>query len=349
MATQQCRAFHAPRRSSVPTHRLSRRSLVQSLCAATIASGVPRGETGAQPSLPAYSYPMGAPGQASGDGVYLRVAYAAENARYYPGWWHTGENWHGLYDQTVGMDVYAVAAGEVLFAGYDYPGLVVIIRHADGLYAVYGHLDRAVAVEVGTFVERGQRLGAILARSDDLARSHLHFELRTFYTKLEINGDAPRYGVSCGYECPPGPGYWPMAAPEHPSHLGWLNPTHVINRRAWPEGVPDGTEVVVAAGAPESTTLWSAPTDAEGYSPLGELPLRPGMRVPLLAIDAGLEDALGTSAEATRLWYRIATAPGEEGWVQAAVPTATDNGADGRPSSLRLDFLPVSNASGARG
>jgi len=138
-----------------------------------------------------------------------------------------------------------------------------------------------------------------------------------------------------------------MAAPEHPSHLGWLNPTHVINRGAWPEGVPHGTEVVVAAGAPVSTTLWSAPTDAEGAWPLDELPLRPGMRVPLLAIDAGAEDAFGTSAEATRLWYHIANVPGEEGWVQAAVPTIVDNGADGRSSSLRLDFLPVINASGA--
>jgi len=190
-------------------HRLSRRSLLQSLSAATAVASLSRGEAGAQPSLPAYSYPIGLPGQAPGDSFFLRVAYTAENARYYPGWWHTGENWHRLDDQTAGMDVYAVAAGEVLFAGYDYPGLVVIIRHADGVYAVYGHLDRAVAVEAGQVVECGQRLGAVLARTDDLARSHLHFDLRTFYTKPEINGDAPQYGVSCGVECPPGPGRWP--------------------------------------------------------------------------------------------------------------------------------------------
>ncbi len=332
----------------MPTsHRLTRRSLLQSLSAATITTGLLREETDARPSLPVYSYPMGLPGRTPGDGLYVRIAYAAENARYYPGWWHTGENWHRLDNQTAGMDVYAVAAGEVLFAGYDYPGLVVITRHADGLYAVYGHLAYAVAVEVGQFVERGQRLGQVMARTDDLARSHLHFELRSFFTKAEINGEAPQYGVACGVECPPGPGYWPMAAPEHPSHLGWLNPTHVIGRRAWPEGVPDGTEAIVAAGAPGSTTLWTVSADGAGASPMGELPLTPGATFPLLEIDAGAEDALGTSAEATRLWYRIATSGGKEGWVQAAVPTGIDRGADGRPSSLRFDFLPLIATSGA--
>jgi murein DD-endopeptidase MepM/ murein hydrolase activator NlpD len=239
------------------------------------------------------------------------------------------------------MGVYAVAAGEVVFAGSEYPGLVVIVQHPNGLFSMYGHLDYALAVEAGQSVARGQLLGTVLTRGDGLAPSHLHFELRTFFTTPEVNGNAPRYGVACGFDCPPGPGYWPIDAPEHPSVIGWRNPTHVINRRAWPSGVPERVEAVVAETAPASTSLWTAPSDRDDAEFSGDLSLNPGGRYPLLAIDAGEEDSTGSSAEAYQLWYRIALADGTEGWVQATVPSASDTGSDGRPSSVRFHFLPA--------
>ncbi len=323
-----------------PMTLVSRRTLILALALGTAGLRCLRPSSMlAQATTPAYGYPMGLPGRALGDGLYVRIGYAAENARYYPGWWHTGENWHAITDETAGLGVYAVAAGEVVFAGYDYPGRVVIVRQADGLYAMYGHLDYALAIEPGQAVEQGQLLGTVLARADDVARSHLHFELRTFLTKDEINGAAPQYGVNCGYECPPGPGYWPMAAPEHPSQVGWRNPTHVINRRAWPGGVPMGTKVVVCEEVAASTPLRTAPDDP-GATTLGDLALIPGDRYLLLAVEAGAEDAIETSAEATRLWYQIALPNGDQGWVRAAVPMDIDRGVDGRPSSLRFDFVP---------
>ena len=33
-------------------------------------------------------------GDAPGNGFTIRCAYACENLGRYPGWWHTGENWH---------------------------------------------------------------------------------------------------------------------------------------------------------------------------------------------------------------------------------------------------------------
>jgi hypothetical protein len=325
---------------------ITRRDVIRGAATAAAALRWP-GAAGGQGSEPRFSYPMGLLGHALGDGLFVPVAYAAENASYYSGWWHTGENWHAWDGGTAGMPVYAAAAGEVVFAGYDYPGPVVIVQHAPELFSMYGHLDYAVAVEPGQQVARGELLGTILARSDDLARSHLHFELRTFFTKAEINGETPRYGVHCGFECPPGPGYWPMSAPEHPSQMGWLNPTHVINRRAWPDGVPDGVVAVVSTTAPERTSLWTAPPDATDAATTGELSLRAGDRYPLLAIATGAEDATGTSAEATRLWYQLALPSGEAAWVQAAVPVAIDSGSDGRPSSLRFDVVPVILTEGA--
>jgi hypothetical protein len=239
------------------------------------------------------------------------------------------------------MGVYAAAAGEVVFAGSEYPGLVVIIEHPGGLYSMYGHLDYALAVETGQSVARSQLLGSALPRTDGLAPSHLHFELRTFFTTPEVNGNAPRYGVACGVDCPPGPGYWPIDAPEHPSVMGWRNPTHVIARRAWPDGVPTDAEVILAETAPGIITLWSAPAGDPGAEAVAELSAITGDAVfSLLEIAAGAEEATGTSAEAYRLWYHIALATGADGWVQAAVPSTNDTGSDGRPSSVRFHFLP---------
>ncbi len=295
----------------------------------------------AQTAAPFYSYPMGLPGGPLGDGFLVRHGYATENTWYNPGWLHTGEDWYLPEGETGGLEVYSVSAGEVVFAGSEYPGRVVIVGHPDGLFSMYGHLDYALAVEPGQAVERGQLLGTILTRTDGRAPSHLHFELRTFFTTPEVNGDAPRSGVACGFECPPGPGYWPLDAPEHPSVMGWRNPTHVINRRAWLDGAPEGMEVVVSGTAPETTPLWSAPEDVDGAERMGDLALGPGERYPLHEIVTDDEAATGTSAEAYWLWYRIALTNGESAWVQAAVPTVNDTGSDGRPSSVRFDFLPA--------
>ena len=233
--------------------------------------------------------------------------------------------------------VYATAIGKVVFAGSDYPGRVVIVRHADDLFSMYGHLDYALLVEVGDVVERGQPLGAILARTDGRAPSHLHFEIRTFLTTPEVNGDAPRYGFACGVDCPPGPGYWPIDAPEHPSVIGWRNPTHLIGSHT---ELLDGSEAVVAMTATGEVDVWSAPPP-DGAEPLRTLLLRPGDRYALLAIDAGQAASEGTSAEAYRLWYRITLPDGTAGWVQAALPAANDTGSDGRPSSVRFQLLPA--------
>ena len=55
-------------------------------------------------------------------------------------------------------------------------------------------------------------------------------------------GDRPRYGFACGVNCPPGPGYWPIDAPENPSAMGWRNPTHVIAHRMYSTADPPPVE-----------------------------------------------------------------------------------------------------------
>ena len=240
--------------------------------------------------------------------------------------WHTGEDWSRLDGaETGGAEVRAIGAGEVVFVGSDYPGRVVILRHEDALYSMYGHLEYETAVAEGAVVATGQLIGTVLTQIGAPAPSHLHLEVRTFLTTPEVNGDVPRYGFGCGVNCPPGPGNWPIDAPDHPSDLGWRNPTHAITARMFADDTPpEGSSVVVAEGAEE----------------IGELALTRGDAYPRLALATGRASSKGSSAEAYRLWYQIETPDSGRCWLQAAVPDDGDTGSDGRPSSVRLVMVP---------
>jgi hypothetical protein len=86
------------------------------------------------------------------------------------------------------------------------------------------------------------------------------------------------------------------------------------------------------------------PPDVPGRQPVGELKPQPGERYPLLGVWAGPEAMEETSAQGYRLWYRIQTSDGQEGWVQAAVSSAFETGVDGRPSSIYFNFFPAIEA-----
>ena len=290
---------------------------------------------------PAFSYPIGVPGRALGEGFIIRHGFGTENTWYNPGYWHTGEDWYAQAGDTAGANVYAIAAGAVMYAGANYPGRVVLVRHAGDLVSMYGHLDPALNVRVGDAVARGALLGQVLRRGDAVP-SHLHFEVRTFVTTDEVNGDAPRYPFRCGPNCPPGPGYWPIDAPDRPAALGWRNPAHTIARRMLPAGAR-GEVVVASQPMSGSLALWSAPPDA-APEPLGGLALAPGTRYPLLAVWAGPEDSAAASALAYALWYQLALPDGTRAWVAALAASDRDTGSDGRPSGVGFNLLPAAAA-----
>lgn len=293
-----------------------------------------------------WNYPIGRRGRPFGDGFWVRHGFAVENTWFNPGYWHTGEDWYALKGDTAGANVYAVSDGTVVYAGANYPGRVVIVEHAEALFSMYGHLDPRLAVKVGQRVAAGEQLGTVLKRGDKIP-NHLHFELRTFLTTRIVNGSRPRYGFRCGRNCPPGPGYWPIRAPELPTALGWLNPTHVIagkaagtaqSRRATAIG-----HVVVATEPVNATvTVRQAPaTNAAAVRGKRRLQLQAGQKFPVLAVHVGATAPSGTSAEAYEVWYKLQVAPGNAGWVQAAVPGTQETGRDGRGSSVRFNFLPA--------
>ncbi len=287
-----------------------------------------------------YQLPMGLPSRQPGDGCYIRHGYACENTAFNTGWWHTGENWFTNEGNSAGALVYAVADGEVVYADADYPGRVVIIRHPDDLYSMYGHLDYDLAVGVGNFVRRGETIGTVLFRTDDRSPSHLHFEIRGFLFNPVVNGDAPRFQFACGRNCAPGPGYWPMGDADLPADLGWLNPTHVIGRSAF-GAVSSG----IVPGAPfESVlTVWTSPGDRDGAVPIGEIRLEPGAVWPVVNRSAGRANTRETSALAYRLWVKIKLDDGSSGWIAALSASDETVGVDGRPTAVRFNLLPISS------
>ncbi|CAN5350260.1 hypothetical protein BH09CHL1_BH09CHL1_18730 [soil metagenome] len=307
--------------------------------AAALTAGADRVSARQTASAGEYSLPIGWPDRVLGDGFIIRHGYACENTWYNPGFWHTGEDWYAIEGDTAGANVAAIGAGTVVFVGSDYPGRVIIVQHEDELFSMYGHLDYAVAVSEGDAVQRGDLLGTVLLRTDGNAPSHLHFEVRTFLMTAEVNGDSPRYGFSCGYQCAPGPGYWPIDAPEHPSAMGWRNPLEVIAGSLQFEA---GSKriAIAATGANSPASLWTLPSDHEDALLLGEFSLDAGEEFQLFGVATRNPASTRTSAEAYRIWYSIALPDGTRGWIQAAVSDDGDTGSDGRPSSIRLQILP---------
>lgn len=313
--------------------RLSRRTLL----GASAALGIGRNAASpvAAQAAPTFTLPMGWEGGIPGDGTIIRHAFDVENTSLYPGWWHTGENWYLDFDgNSAGAPVYAAADGTVVFAGSDYPGRVVIIQHDGGIYSMYGHLDYALLVGEGEAVTCGQMIARVLDKTDGRSPSHLHFEIRRFLIESIVNGDAPWYDYPCGYQCPPGPGYWPSYSELIPTEVGWLNPLHVIYGRAFGHEVPAGATLIASESAGDLPVR--ATRRAESTSTIA---LTPGQRLPLLEIAAGDEATLETSADAYSVWCKVELPEGETGWIPAVRATSEYVQTDGGPATIRIDLL----------
>lgn len=298
--------------------------------AAGAALGLSRGG-GAQGSVPNWSVaPIGWPDRVPGDGFRIGHGFACENTWFAAGWWHTGEDWYAVDRDTAGASVYAIAGGVVVYADFSYPGRVVIVQHGDELFSMYGHLEPGSVPETGREVAAGERIGTVFQQAEvkgpGQAPSHLHFEVRTFFQRDEVNGDSPRYGVNCGFQCPPGPGYWPMGASEHPAAMGWRNPTHA----AFELVNADGGLTVVRNGAVGDAEIAVVSTVDDGAEVVGTV----SGEATVLAVRGGDPAGDGTSAEAYEAWVEV-----DGGWVRAAVASDVETGSDGMPSAVDRPVL----------
>ena len=124
-----------------------------------------------------FQRPIKPPGNTSVDATY-GYASTANGAR---------EPHHGVeFLNKFGTSVHAAGDGTVIFAGpdieatyspwIDFYGNVVVIKHAEDLYTLYGHLSK-ITVEAGRTVSTGDQIGEV-GQSGVATGSHLHFEVR---------------------------------------------------------------------------------------------------------------------------------------------------------------------------
>ncbi|MET8980600.1 M23 family metallopeptidase [Streptomyces sp. NPDC004539] len=93
------------------------------------------------------------------------------------------------YSLTMRTPVLASADGTVVTSeelphGY---GRYIVIEHADGVFTLYGHLDKRL-VGVRAVVRAGQRIGQS-GNSGDSTAPHLHFEVRKVHNAREAAVD----------------------------------------------------------------------------------------------------------------------------------------------------------------
>ena len=77
-----------------------------------------------------------------------------------------------------GSAVLCAAAGQVIYSGSGIQGYghLLIVKHSDNLYTVYGH-NRSTLVKAGAFVNKGQKI-ALSGRVPSLGQGGVHFEVR---------------------------------------------------------------------------------------------------------------------------------------------------------------------------
>jgi len=143
----------------------------------------------AAPVADAFDYPVGTPRTLGGTGYvtqtndrdswYNAQDWADYNSDY--GGYHPGEDWNdergGSSD--VGAPVYAIANGVVTAITSNVAGNGITINHkltnGELIYSVYIHIDVQPGLNVGSVVRLGDQIGSIA----NIAKPHLHFEIRT--------------------------------------------------------------------------------------------------------------------------------------------------------------------------
>ncbi|MGW7458479.1 M23 family metallopeptidase [Streptomyces sp. NPDC054797] len=107
------------------------------------------------------------------EGSYVSTQYHAGGGMWSSGS-HTGIDLHA----SSGTSVHAVGVGVVVEAGWGGAyGNNVVIKHNDGTYTQYGHMN-SLSVSVGQEVTAGQVIG-LSGSTGNSSGPHLHFEART--------------------------------------------------------------------------------------------------------------------------------------------------------------------------
>ncbi|MDA1926517.1 peptidoglycan DD-metalloendopeptidase family protein, partial [Bacillus cereus] len=91
-----------------------------------------------------------------------------------------------------GTPIMASKSGTVEFAGFGVSGQgfggygnVVVIKHGDGRWTLYGHMD-SISTTVGAKVQQGQVIGKVGSTGDSTG-NHLHFEVKNQFIGGQVD------------------------------------------------------------------------------------------------------------------------------------------------------------------
>jgi murein DD-endopeptidase MepM/ murein hydrolase activator NlpD len=144
-------------------------------------------------SGPPFGLPMtGEPGPSSWyvSQWYGNTVWAARNAE---DLYHRGQGIHFGVDFAApcGTEVVAIGDGVVhaVDGPYGSPPHNLVIRHDNGYFSLYGHLEVPSSLRTGQSVSRGERVGQIgdPAGNDCVRAPHLHLEIRTENMTRTVN------------------------------------------------------------------------------------------------------------------------------------------------------------------
>lgn len=204
--------------------------------------------------------------------AFTRVQdYASASVRHL-GRYHTGEDWYGGRDTSLGQVVRASASGRVMYSapqGWGRDGGVVILEHVmpddTTAYSVYGHITESDLVAFPTpltCVQAGDPIGVI---ADVRPAPHIHFEIKTNNPTLP--------GAGYAWENPSASG-WQRPSQFVRNWQGWLQPAHAwhyrlntsAGRQPPPVLLDDNSLIFLDAGrlgrlTPDGRNLWRVVPD----------------------------------------------------------------------------------------
>jgi len=136
------------------------------------------------------------------------------------------------YAAPAGTDIPAAEGGTVIYSGFNENkyGNTVILKHDDGTYTLYAHMNGKNMKKVGESVKKGEKLGEVGNSGCPTEGPHIHYEWIKNTTLPENNTGGPT-GLPLGGEYRYNPDEWNGVTPGGP--FNWKEESERRTRWMW--------------------------------------------------------------------------------------------------------------------
>lgn len=238
------------------------------------------------------------------DKLYVMSYFGMRGGRMHKGvdfgWW--GDSWENI-------DIYAAAAGEVVFAGNsgDGYGYYAIIQH-NGFCTLYAHMQDN-RVSAGQAVGAGQSIGK-MGQSGNASGAHLHFEIRqgSYANYFSTNPLDPMNYVPVAQKAPAS-GDYVMYTVQSGDTLSAIGARYGVSVASLVENNGISNPNLIYPGQMLKIVRISAPPDEQAPSPSppssGDMPLEIGDMVRITGAYASSAYSFSADNTAAVGWERL--------------------------------------------